>query len=158
MRVSSITSLAAILVLQASSALADDFSRPATFRELFGVDEVQAETMFGAELSRCLSGAWEDFNLALASKQPINSKTDMSSFLTDGGTVNWRGACFDLTILKGLTSYELPDGSWVHGYVQGPSLRLKLGGKTAQNSGISRTRFVLLQKEPPKARPERARE
>ncbi len=132
--------------LRAEPAAADDFSRPASFSELFGFDQTQAVALVGAERAKCLSDALEDFNLALSAKDPIHSKTDMSSYLSDGGTVVWRGDCYNLAILKSLTSYQLPDGVWIHGYVQGPSLTLKLGPKSAQLSPIARTRFVFVQK------------
>jgi hypothetical protein len=125
---------------------ADEFARPASFSELFGFDRAQAEELVGPEGATCLANALEDFNLALAAKDPIHAKTDMSSYLTDGGTVVWRSACYTLAILKSLTSYQLPDGSWIHGHVQGPSLTLKPGPKGSQSSPISRTRFVLAQR------------
>jgi hypothetical protein len=139
-------SIAFAFVSPVVAASADDFSRPASFAELYGFDQTQAAGLVGAEGAKCLSNALEDFNLALAAKDPIHSKTDMSSYLTDGGTVLWRSDCYTLAILKSLTSYQLPDGSWIHGYVRGPSLRLKLGPKGSQSSPIARTRFVFDQR------------
>jgi hypothetical protein len=135
-----------VLALAPSSATADDFSRPATFRELCGFEPAEAGVIVGSETARCLSEALVDFNLVLASKDPLHAKTNDFSSLTDGGTALWRGSCYDLTILKSLTSYQLPDGTWVHGYLQGPSLILKLGAKGWQPAPIARTRFVFVQK------------
>ena len=136
----------ALLSLSVAAASPDDHLRPASFAELFGFEQTEAAKLVGVEGAKCLSNALEDFNLALSSKDPIHSKTDMSSYLSDGGTVIWRSTCYTLAILKSLTSYQLPDGAWVHGYVQGPSLTLKLGPKGSQLSPISRTRFVFVQR------------
>ena len=138
--------VASILTLFVKTAVADAFTEPASFHDLFGLEQAEATAALGPELSKCLSEALEDFNLALLGKDPIHSKTDMSSYLLDGGTVVWRSECYTLAVLKSLTSYQLPDGTWLHGHVQGPSLRLNLGPKTAQSSPIARTRFVFAQK------------
>ena len=133
-------------------------SASASFRELFGLEQAQAIAEFGSETTSCLADALEDFNLVLMAKDPVHAKTDGFSVLTDGGTTHWRHACYDLTILKSLTSFELRDGTWLHGYIQGPSLRLKLGPKVAQSQPIARTRFTFLQRVPPNKFLERTRE
>jgi hypothetical protein len=132
--------------MHVAAATPDEFSRPAKFSELFGFDQTRATELVGVEGAKCMSNALEDFNLALSAKDPIHSKTDMSSYLTDGGTVVWRNDCYTLTVLKSLTSYQLRGGAWIHGYVQGPSLTLKLGPKGSQLSPIARTRFVFAQR------------
>jgi len=140
------TPIALCVSLAVAAATPSEFARPALFSELFGFDQAQAVGLVGAEGAKCLLNALEDFNLALSARDPIHSKTDMSSYLTDGGTVVWRNDCYTLAILKSLTSYQLPDGTWIHGYVQGPSLTLKLGPKGSQLSPIARTRFVFVQR------------
>jgi hypothetical protein len=132
--------------------------QPATFQELFGIDESKAGAVFGSDGERCLIDALDDFNRVLAGQQPIHAKTDDFSILTDGGTAFWRHACYDLTIHKSLTSFQLKDGTWVHGYVVGPSLTLKPGPTASQRSPISRTRFSFLQRVTPNTSLERTRE
>jgi hypothetical protein len=146
------------LAFHFGAASADNSSRPASFSELFGIDQSQAESTFGAHMSQCLADALADFNLALAGETPLHSSTRSLAPLSDGGTDTWHGECFELTIYKSLTSYELPDGTWVHGHIRGPSLRLKFGGNNAQSVAIARTQFVLLQVLPPNKSLERTRD
>lgn len=141
-----VTPMALLITTHVAAATPDDFSRPAVFSDLFGFDQSRAIELVGVEGAKCMSNALEDFNLALSAKDPIHSKTDMSSYLTDGGSVVWRNDCYTLTILKSLTSYQLPGGTWIHGYVQGPSLTLMLGPKGSQLAPIARTRFVFAQR------------
>jgi hypothetical protein len=146
------------LSLLALPAEADPVSVPATFRELFGVDISASVATFGAEAAGCMSDALEDFNLVLAAKDPVHSKSNDFSILADGGTRAWRHACYDLTVLKSLTSLQLADGTWIHGYIEGPSLKLKLGPAGSQSSPIARTRFTFLQRVTPDKSLERTRE
>jgi hypothetical protein len=146
------------LSLLAFAAGADPVAEPATFRELFGVDRSESATAFGAEAAGCMSDALEDFNLVLAAKDPIHAKSDDFSILSDGGTRAWRHACYELTVLKSLTSLQLADGTWIHGYIEGPSLKLKLGPAGSQLSPIARTRFTSLQRVRPNTTLERTRD
>jgi hypothetical protein len=150
----------ALVLLSAISgaAPADPSIQPATFRELFGLEVSEANAIFGPEGERCLASALEDFNLVLAGQKPIHAKTDDFSTLTDGGTAFWRHDCYDLTIHKSLTSFQLSDGTWVHGHIVGPSLKLRMGPAESQRSPISRTRFAFLQRVTPNTSFERTRE
>jgi hypothetical protein len=147
-----------LLPLLASAANAELQIQPATFQELFGIKESDASTVFGPDGARCLTDALDDFNRVLADQQPIHAKTGDFSTLTDGGTAFWRHACYDLTIHKSLTSFQLNDGTWIHGHVVGPSLKLKLGPAESHRSPISRTRFEFLQRVTPNTSLERTRE
>jgi hypothetical protein len=157
MRLATFLAVSSLLPI-AQAAAADTAAQTVSFRDLFGLEQAQAIETLGTDVANCFSRALEDFNLALAGKDPVNSKTDMSSYPPDGGTVVWRSDCYNLAVLKSLTSYQLPDGSWIHGHVQGPSLSFKLGPKTAQSSPIARTRFVFAQKLTPNTSLERTRE
>jgi len=139
-------------------ARADSGAPSATFRELFGVDESASTMTFGAEAAQCMADALEDFNLVLASKDPIHAKSNDFSILADGGTWFWRHPCYELTVLKSLTSLQLFDGAWIHGYIEGPSLTLKLGSAGTHSSPIARTRFTFLQRLTPNTSLERTRE
>ena len=138
-----------LLPLLASAGNAELQIQPTTFQELFGIDESNASAVFGTDGERCLIDALDDFNRVLAGQQPIHAKTDDFSSLTDGGTALWRHTCYELTIHKSLTSFQLKDGTWVHGHVVGPSLKLKLGPAESQRSPISRTRFAFLKRVTP---------
>ena len=146
------------LTLFAFPAEADAVAESATFRELFGVEESASTTTFGTEAARCMSDALEDFNLVLAAKDPVHATSNDFSILADGGTRHWRHTCYDLTVLKSLTSLQLTDGTWIHGYIEGPSLKLKLGPPGSQSSPIARTRFTFLQRVTPNKSLERTRE
>ncbi len=130
----------------------------ATFRELFGVEESEAAASFGVDAARCLADALEDFNLVLASKNPVHATTDDFSIATGGGTRAWRHACYQLMVLKSLTTLNLPDGTLIHGYLEGPSLTLKLGSGGWQPAPISRTRLTFLLRVAPGKSPEQSRE
>ena len=136
---------------------ADPVGESATFRELFGVEESASVSAFGAEAARCMSDALEDFNLVIAAKNPTHAKSSDFSTLTDGGTRFWHHACYELTVLKSLTSLQLADGTWIHGHIEGPSLKLKLGAAGSQSSPIARTRFTFLQRVTPNKSFERTR-
>lgn len=142
MRYPGIFTAALTASLLASIAAADQ----PTFGELFGVGESQALELFGADTARCLSSALEDFNLALDGKDPVHAKNSLFPQLLDGGTTFWDGACYKLTVFKRLTTYRLPDGALVSGWVVGPSLELRLTSDAGRSESISRTRFVFIQK------------
>ena len=117
-----------------------------SFSELFGVGESQAVEVFGSDTARCLFNALEDFKLALDGKDPVHSESPSFPQLLDGGTTFWEGSCYKLTVLRRLTTYRLPDGSTINGWVVGPSLQLRLSPDAGRSEPISRTRFVFLQK------------
>jgi hypothetical protein len=117
-----------------------------SFRELFGVDEEQAVEVFGSDTALCLSNAFEDFKLALGGQDPVHSTNSPFPQLLDGGTRFWEGDCYTLTVLKRLTTYRLPDGAQVSGWIVGPSLELRLSSERRRTEPISRTRFVFIQK------------
>lgn len=146
MRYSRIFATALTILLVASFATADEPVASASFRELFGVGESQAIEVFGSDTARCLSDALIDFNLALAGENPVHSTNPPFPQLLDGGTALWEGACYKLTILKRLTTYRLPDGALINGWVVGPSLQLRLSPDAKHSEPISRTRFVFIQK------------
>ena len=142
MRYPKILAAALAASLFASIAAADEPS----FSELFGVGESQAVEVFGSDTALCLSNALEDFNLALDGKSPVHSESPPLPQLLDGGTTFWEGACYKLTVLRRLTTYRLPDGAIISGWVVGPSLQLRLSAGATRSEPISRTRFVFLQK------------
>src|SRR5262245_44170335 len=146
------------LSLCAANADAEPVSQSATFRELFGVEQADSIATLGADTARCLADALEDFNLVLADKDPIHSKSGDFSIAADGGNRSWRHPCYELTVLKSLTSLQQADGTWIHGYIEGPSLMLKLGPKGWQPSPIARTRLSFLQRVTPNTSLERTRE
>jgi len=132
--------------LLASVAFAGGPSWSASFDELFGMDESRAIEIFGAETAGCLSNALEDFNLALSGEDPRHSKSPAFPQLLDGGTRFWKGACYELTILKRLTTFRLADGALISGFVVGPSLELQLAPAASKSHPIERTRFVFVEK------------
>ncbi len=140
----------ALLALTTTLISSVGFANPPTalpsFADLFGVEESQAPAIYGPESTRCLSNALEDFNRALSGQEPIHSKSPAFPQLLDGGTTFWTGECYVLTVYKRLTSFRLPDGAMVNGFVVGPSLQLKLTPNASESHPIERTRFVVLQK------------
>lgn len=139
---------ASALLFLACVAEGSPVSQPVTFRELFGMEQAESAATVGVDAARCLADALEDFNLVLAAKTPVHATTDDFSIATDGGTRAWRHACYQLTVLKSLTSLYLADGTMLHGYIEGPSLTLKLGPKGGwQPFPIARTKFTFLQRE-----------
>jgi hypothetical protein len=127
-------------------AIANPPSALPSFDELFGMDETQAVSVYDTEIARCLSNALEDFNLALSGQNPAHSKNPAFPQLLDGGTTFWKGDCYELTIYKSLTSYRLPDGALVSGFIVGPSLQLRLTPNASKTHPIERTRFIFIQK------------
>jgi hypothetical protein len=117
-----------------------------TFFELFGIDETQANAVYGADSARCLLDALEDFNLALAGQKPTHAKSPDFPQLLDGGTTFWKGACYEMTVYKRLTTYRLPDGSLVSGFIAGPSLQLNFTPGASMTQPIARTRFLFVER------------
>src|SRR4051812_5633713 len=138
--------LSVMATLISSVGVASPPTALSSFAELFGVEESLAPAIYGSESTRCLSNALEDFNRALSGQEPIHSKSQAFPQLLDGGTTLWTGDCYVLTVYKSLTSYRLPDGAIVNGFVVGPSLQLKLTPSASESHPIGRTRFLFVEK------------
>lgn len=110
-----------------------------SFADLFGLDLPRAKAELPAKLFNCLAEAHEDFNLALAGKTPSYAKEEGA--MSDGGTSNWKGSCYSLTILRQLTTMCF-EGRGVSGVIVGPMLRIDRANTNTEVAPISRTRFV----------------
>jgi hypothetical protein len=115
----------------------------ATFQELFGISEIDASGLLGSDLAGCLKLAHADFNAAASGRDPPHST--LESMVADGGTTNWRGKCYDLTILMHGVGFRSGNKCYL-GFVFGPHLRIR--DRTDWAAPISRTQLVGLQREP----------
>ena len=137
--------LAAALLPPAS---ADAMDRPfrvpaATFQEIFGLSESDASKLFDGDLMGCLRSAHEDFNAAASGRDPPHS--ELVTLAADGGTSNWRGKCYDLTILRHGVEFRSGKKCYI-GYVFGPSLFIR--DRIDWDAPISRTQLVGVSSEP----------
>lgn len=114
-----------------------------TFEELFGMNETAAAGMFQSTTFGCLKHALADFNLAATGNHPKYSKLETSA--ADGGTTNWRGDCYDLTILMHGVRFKDGKGCYL-GFVFGPSLKIR--DPDEWPASISRTKLVTVEPEP----------
>ena len=115
----------------------------ATFEELFSVRQDAAVGLFGSELASCLTLAHQDFNAVAGGRDPPNST--LETMVSDGGTTNWRGKCYDITVV--LHSVGFRSGSRCFlGFIFGPSLSIRSG--QPWRTTVSRTKLVNVSREP----------
>jgi hypothetical protein len=132
-------------MISATNAVATQrpFSVPkASFSDLFGLTQSEATKLFDPAFTACLGKAHEDFNAAASGNDPVHSK--LEAMVADGGTTNWRGECYDLTIVLHAETFRTGNVCYI-GTVFGPSLRIR--ARAEWHAAITRTKLFRPQRE-----------